>query len=384
MKVTMLCTYPLDGKLTSGSPILFERLSYYLANFKGIELHIISVGQETGKYKKNNTNIYAIKKKKLYFIPLFTPILFWKMKRIINEINPDIVHAGSTSYFYSSAVAFLQDKYPVVSTALGIVANEIKYTRKENRKYRILAWYMVIAERYLLSKIPHIIVPTPHIKSFLNKVTDAKIYTVSDGIEFERIQEFQPHKSEKPDVLFMSSLKKLKGVDILIKALPMVLRAVPDLSVYIAGSGPCEDELKSLVKELNLETHVKFLGLITDEEEKYSYYKACKIVVAPSRWDCQPFAVIEGAACGKPTIASDKSNPAFLDDGKAGFIFKSENSVELANKIIQLMRSEKLREEMGKAGLEKVRECDWNRVAEKMFEVYTKVITDFHKRKVGK
>jgi len=300
MKVTMVCSYPLNGNLWDGSPIIIDRLTYYLSRFKDIELHIITVGKENSRFKKNNFNINMIKKRKLFYIPFLTPILLWNMKRKIKEINPDIVHAGSTSFFYSCVAAFLQDKYPIVSTALGIVSEETKYTKEEYKKVRIFRWFSVIAERYLLSKIPHIIIPTSHIKSLINKMTDAKIYIVPDGIEFEKIQGFQPHKIEKPDVLFMSSLEKLKGVDILIKALPMVLNSVPDLSAYIAGTGPREDELKRLVKELNLETHVKFLGLITDEEEKYSYYKACKVVVAPSRWDCQPYAVTEGAACGKP------------------------------------------------------------------------------------
>jgi glycosyltransferase involved in cell wall biosynthesis len=383
MKVVMLCSYRLSGPLYEGSWVINAKMPYYLSRLGDIELHIITEGIENREFKKDNLYIHMLKRRKLVYVPYLSPILLWRMKCETEEINPDIVHAVSTSYFYSCVAAFLRRKYPAVLTAYGIMAKEWKYTKEEYTKIRhhLFMWVPRLCERYLLSKITNIIILTPINKSVINKMTDSKTYAVTERIEFEKIRGYPPHKSEKPDVLFMSSLEKLKGVDILIKAIPVVLNSVPDISVYIAGTGAQEWELKKQVKELNLEAHVKFLGLITDEEEKYSYYKACKVVVAPSRWDCQPYAVTEGAACGKPIIASDMSNPALLDDGKAGFIFQSENAVDLANKIIKLLRDDRLREEMGKAALEKARECDWNRIVEQLVEIYKEVIADFHERK---
>lgn len=379
MKVAMLCDYSLNY-VGSGSYVHNYMLAYHLSHTKGIELHIIMIGDENKQFKKNNLTIHMIKIRKLVSSPFLTPMLLQNMKRKVIEINPDVVHGISTSYIYSPVIASLRDKYPTVLTVYGIAAIERKYNRAEYKRARqfIADFVSIINERYVLSKIPNIIIITPALKNLISKWTKSEIYSIQDGIEFDKIQGFQPHKSEKPDILFLSSLEKLKGVDILIKAIPIVLNSVPDLSVYIAGMGPQEDELKRLVKELNLEVHVKFLGFIADEEEKYGYYKACKVVVAPSRWDCQPYAVTEGAACGKPIIASDKSNPALLDDGKAGFIFQSENAEDLANKIIKLLKDDKLRGEMGKAALEKARECDWSRIADRHVEIYKEVIADFH------
>ena len=383
MKVAMLCDYSLNY-VGSGSYVHNYMLAYHLSHIKGIELHIIMIGDENKQFKnKNNLIIHMIKRRKFGSIPFFTPMLLQNIKRKVIEINPDVVHGLSTSYIYSPVIASLRDKYPTVLTVYGIAAIERKYNRAEYKRARqfIADFVSIINERYVLSKIQNIITITPSIKNLISKWTKSKIYCVQDGIEFGKIQGFQSHKSEKTDILFLSSLEKLKGVDVLIKALPMVLNSVPDLSVYIAGRGPQEDELKRLVKELNLEAHVNFLGFISDEKEKYSYYKACKVVVAPSRWDCQPYAVTEGAASGKPIIASDMSNPALLDDGKAGFIFQSENVVDLANKIIKLLKDDKLREAMGKAALEKAKECDWNRIVDRYVEIYKEVIADFHERK---
>jgi glycosyltransferase involved in cell wall biosynthesis len=376
IKVAMLAPYLTRSK-GSGSVTDVEKTIEYLSYRDDIELHVVTIGNKNIQFKKGDLDVHVIKKSLPY--PFSIPSIVWHLRRKTIEVNPDIVHAEMTTAPYSTAAALIRNRYPTLLTVLGVVHKEIKYQKGIG-----LIFYTLLHkpnERYVISKIPHIIIITPSIKNLISKWTNSKIYVVPDGIEFEKIWGFQPRKSDNSDVLFLSSLEKLKGVDVLIKSLPMVLNSVPDLSVYIAGRGPQEAELKSLVKELNLEAHVKFLGFISDEEEKYGYYKSCKVVVAPSRWDCQPYAVTEGAACGKPIIASDMSNPALLDDGKIGFIFQSENAVDLASKIIKLLTDDKLRDEMGKAALEKAKECDWNKIADRHVEIYKEVIADFHERK---
>ena len=383
MKVVILCGYPLN-RIYTGSKIYEDKLTYHLSRIRNIELHIITIGEKNRQFKKDNLIIHTIKKRKFISIPFFHPVLLWKIKCKIMEINPDVVHAISTGYLYSTIAAFLQDKYPTVLTAYGISAREQRYYKEEYTKFYqfIFSPISIINERYCLSKIPNIIVDSLSIKDLISKWTKSKIYVVPAGIEYDKIEEIQSHNllNEGADIFIVVNLEKIKGVDILIKAIPIVVKSIPNLSVRIAGIGPQENELKTLVKKLNLEDHVKFLGFISDEE-KYQYYKACKLVVVPSRWDCQPAALFDTAASGKPVIASDMSNPGIVDDGKTGFIFKSEDIKDLASKIIVLLKDEKLREEMGKAAEEKVKQYDWSKVAERYVEIYKEAIVDFHERK---
>ena len=178
-------------------------------------------------------------------------------------------------------------------------------------------------------------------------------------------------------------MARLKGIDILINAIPTVIKSIPDhdLKVYIAGSGEEETALKRMVKDLGLDRHVMFLGFISDEEEINKYYKACKIVVVPSRLDVEPFAPLNAAASGKPAIVSDKCNSSVIGDGKTGFVFKSEDVDELSSKMVKLLTDDKLREEMGKAAMEKAREYDWSKIVDRKVEIYKEVIADFHERK---
>lgn len=387
MKLVIIRSNPLN-KVYGGATIYEDKLTYHLLHTKDIELHIITFGNENKQFRKNNLIIHTIKERKKFRI-LFLLNLIQNMKRKITEIDPDIVHAISTGYPYSPVAVFLRDEYPTVLTAYGITAKQIKYYREDYKKIQKIRTYIlslihIIKERYVLSKIPNIIVDSLSIKDLVSKWTKSKIYVVPAGIEYDEIQTIQSHTllNESPDIFFVNNLKKIKGVDILLKAIPIVIRLVPNLSVYIAGSGPQENELKALVKKLNLESNVKFLGFIPDEE-KYQYYKACKIVVVPSRWDCQPFALFDAAASGKPVIASDTSNPGIVEDGKTGFIFKSKDVEDLTSKIITLLKDEKLREEIGKAAKAKVKQYDWSKVAERYVEIYKEVIADFHERKLN-
>lgn len=383
-KVVMLCGLPLNEIIYTGSKIYEDRLTYHLSHRRGVELHIITIGKEDRQFKKDNLMMHTIKKRKFISIPFFHPLLLWKIKRKTMEINPDCVHAISTGFLYSTVAAFLQDKYPTVLTAYGIVAKEREYYREEykNIYQHIFSVFHLINERYVISKIPNIIVQTSSIKNIISKWTKSKTYIVPSGIEYEEIKKIQSDSllNESEDIFIVVNLENIKGVDILIKAVPRVTKSIPNLSVCIGGSGPQENELKALVKKLNLEDHVKFLGFIS-EEDKYRYYKACKIVVVPSRWDCQPFAPLDAAASGKPVVASRIGGiQNTVEDGKTGFLFEPENMEDLAEKIITLLKDEELRKKMGSTAKEKAKSYDWKKIAERTVEIYKEVIADFHER----
>jgi len=378
IKVAMLAHYSAHSK-RSGSVIHIEKTIRYLSYRDDVELHVVTIGNKNMQFKKGNLDVHEIKKSLPY--PFSIPSLLWFLRRKTIEINPDIVHAEGTSFSYSTVAALVRNRYPTLLTVMGVILKEIKF--KKGRINFILGMLLNKPnEKYVVSKTPHIIVQSPYIKNLIGEMTKSKIYVVPEGIECEKIQNTQQHDlNEKIDTFIAVGLVRLKGIDILIKAIPRVIKSVPDLKVYIAGSGEEEYKLKSMVKDLGLKHHVKFLGYISDEEVMNRYYKACKIVVVPSRWDVNPFAPLNAAASGKPAIVSDMCNSSVVEDGKTGFVFKSEDVEELSSKMVKLLTNDKLREEMGKAAMEKAKEYDWSKIVERKVEIYKTVIADFHERK---
>lgn len=376
MKIVIIGGYPLTQK-RSGSITHVEKLAQYISTMDDIETYVITIGKRNEQFKRANVSVHVVTLP-LFLASFLFPSAGWSVRRKVEEITPDVIHA-SGSFPYTTLAALLRNKYPILITVFSLSAKELQW---EKNAIRIMRKVLVSIpnERYVIPRIPHIIVQSHFTEGLIMERTKSRIHIVPEGVENEKIPQFQSHSllNETPDIFIVVNFRKLKGLDILIKAIPMVIRSIPDFKMCIAGSGEEEDKLKSLVKESGLEAQVKFLGFISDREEINRYYRACKIVVVPSRWDVEPSAPLDGAIWGKPSIVSERCNSSLVEDGKTGFVFKSEDVEELADKIIKLLTDDKLRGEMGKKVKEKAEEYDWRKIAEKTVEIYYDVIADFH------
>lgn len=378
IKIALLAPYLTNSKV-NGVEMQIKKLTKYLSLRGDVEPHVITFGDENEEIKKGDLNIHVIKKiiKRLPSSLLIFQVLF--LKRKIIEINPDIVHSLGSHMPYSTVAALVRNKYPTLLTVYGIGSIEIEF--KKGIDFIFSRLIALPHTKYVLSKVPNIIAVSLHVKNLINDVTKSRIYVIPNGIDFEDIRNVQPHKStEYPYILYIGGLYKIKGIDILLNAVPKIREKISNPHIYIAGSGPEEGNLKKLVKELNIEESVKFLGFIS-EEDKFKFYLSSKIAVVPSRWDSLPTTLLEAMACGRSIIASNVGGILeVIEDGENGLLFESGNVEDLADKIIMLLKDEELREEMGKAAKEKAKSYDWKKIAERTVEIYKEVIADFHER----
>lgn len=360
-----------------------NKLIHYLSDRPDVDLSLITVVSRNEDTKQGSLNTLSIKVKRPSSLSIFLALPSIKHKLL--EISPDIVHVIQAEN-HSLAAVSVRDKFPTLLTVVGITAREYKFYinyRSIGGIYSYIYANLIGKRResYVLSKISNIIVESSHNKNIIAEMTNSKIFVIPDGIEFGLIQNIQPDSNRKLDIFCIGDLHPGKGVDLLIKAVPIIVNPIPYFHLAIAGEGRQENELRNLVKKLRLEEYVKFLGFIS-EEEKFQCYKACKFTVVPSRWDFSPITIYEAMACGKPVIASTQTNSEILKDGETGLLFESENVEDLANNILTLLQDDALRERMGKIALERAKECDWSKIAEKTVEVYRDVIANFHERKV--
>ena len=157
-----------------------------------------------------------------------------------------------------------------------------------------------------------------------------------------------------------------------LKALPEVLKIIPNLIYLIGGTGPTRKPLESLVKSLNLKDLVKFLGYIP-KEDLSSYYHLSDMFIMPNRevgTSVEGFGIvfIEANACKKPVIAG-RSGGALdaVVDGKTGLLVNPEDHSDIAKALIKLLSNEKLAKQMGEIGYNRVKnELTWERIVSKM------------------
>lgn len=373
IKVVMLGPYLDEIRKYDSIAIHVNKLTNCMLHMENIELHVITIGDKNMQFKESNSNVHMIKKSTYY--PLYIPSAVMCLKRKIMEIDPDVVHAQGTSTPYSTTAALVCKEYPTLLSVRGIAAKQLKFSAGHNVIYNSIER---INEKYALSTIPNIIVTSPHSKDVIRKMTHSNIYVIPNGIDFDEIQKVRAEDRLKhPAILFVGGLGKVKGIDVLLNAVPIIRKKIPNLHIYIAGSGSEEGNLKKLVKALNIEENVTFWGFISGDE-KYAYYKSADIYVQPSRYETFGVVLLEAMACGKPVVASKVGGiPFVVEDGKTGLLFESENVDELAEKIVHLLRDKELRAKMGEAGRERAREFTWERSAEMTVDVYKEVIEKY-------
>ncbi len=366
--VAMLGQYPLNN-IYGGVEMHFYQLAHHIALLDNVELHIVTLGCNNEQFEENGIKYHIIEKSS--FRP-FRILDIVKLRKEILKIKPDILHVQGTSIIYIPVATLIGNNYPVLLTVHGLVKSAVRFERGVHRF--ISKVIRIPLEKYAISKIQNIVVCSPAMESLVSNMTNSKIYVIPNGINLEDIDDVKPLELNPPNILFVGLLWNVKGVDILLNAVPIIKKSIPDLSVYIVGSGPCENELKKLVKELDIEENIKFLGFISGKE-KYSYYTSADICVFPSRHEAFGITLLEAMACGKPVVASNVGGiPYVVEDGKTGLLFEGGNVEDLAEKVIALLNDEKLRDKMGKAGRERVKDFTWDKIAEQTVSVYKEIV----------
>jgi phosphatidylinositol alpha-1,6-mannosyltransferase len=184
-------------------------------------------------------------------------------------------------------------------------------------------------------------------------------------------------RSQDRVILTIGSLVARKGHDMVIRALPMVLRAIPDTTYLIVGDGPCRRDLEAQARELGVAERVVFAGQVCDAELP-DYYALSDVFIMASREqveDCtvEGFGIVylEANACGKPVIGGRSGGvPDAVQDGETGLLVDPRSPEKIARALISLLSDRTRAARMGRVGRARVvQEFSWSRMAEQVYHV---------------
>lgn len=161
----------------------------------------------------------------------------------------------------------------------------------------------------------------------------------------------------EPRLVAVGRLAEQKGFDRLLRSMPAIVSAVPDVHLDILGAGPAEHELLTLVDSLDLSEHVTLHGHV-DRTEVGRLLDRSRLVVAPSRYEGLPYAALEAAGHGRAIVATGVAGlDEVVDDGVTGVVVDNERIDDdpqlLADAIISLLAEHGRCVEMGRAGRER-------------------------------
>lgn len=208
-------------------------------------------------------------------------------------------------------------------------------------------------------------------KFFGDNVCDhKKIVILYNGVI---VPEYHKENYSDNNVLFLGRLGERKGSFDLLKAIPNILKEVPDAHFYFGGDGDIEQSQK-IINENGLQDQVTLLGWVRNEE-KEEYLKKCSTFILPSYHEGMPMAVLEAMSYGLATVSTKVGGiPRIIDDKNNGFLITPGDIGEITASLLLLLKDAQLKERMALAGRNTIE----NRfsaqvVVNKLVEIYQSV-----------
>ncbi len=148
----------------------------------------------------------------------------------------------------------------------------------------------------------------------------------------------------------LDASERYKRIDLVIEAMPAVLREVPDAFYVVVGDGSDRERLEALAVERGVRDRVHFAGRVTDEDLP-SYYEACDLFVLPSLQEGFGIVFLEAMHYGKPCVGAMAGGvEEVVEEGRTGLLIHPDDAEGLARCLVCVLTSESLRTSMGAAG----------------------------------
>jgi glycosyltransferase involved in cell wall biosynthesis len=188
--------------------------------------------------------------------------------------------------------------------------------------------------------IKHLEIEERKINMVYNGV-DTKIFSTPGKEEFET-------RYAKPTVLYIGRMVSKKGIHVLIKAMPEVLRVFPEARFLFVGGGNIP-LYKEIIKKMGIsERNFSFVGHL-GYFERPRIMREATVVVNPSFFENCSLSILEAMSCGNAVVASNVGgNPEIIETGKNGLLVPAFDHASLAESINSLLRDENFSRKLGK------------------------------------
>ncbi|MGA6984370.1 MAG: glycosyltransferase [Candidatus Sulfotelmatobacter sp.] len=271
-------------------------------------------------------------------------------------------------WYPEGLIAYLAEVRPLI-----ILAHGAELLPPENRWRRSL-WKAL--QRLVLERADLVIANSEYTKQLVSNVAPkANLQTIPLAVDLDH---FAPGDRRAAKETFgvvgkhilctVSRIHRYKAHDTVLRALAALAPHEREEVIYlIAGTGPYETELRRLATELGVESKVRWLGFVS-EEDLPQVYRASDLFVlctrdAPEERAVEGFGLVflEAQACGTPVVGTRTGGiPAAIRDGEGGWLIEPEDSQKLTEIIRQLVRSPELFRAAGEQARRRVaREGSW-------------------------
>ena len=364
----------------------------------GHDVRVIAPGYRFKNYieKQNNVTVYRTRGVTL---PLymrskyhFSPFPIFKINKIIKDFKPDIVNVCSPYPIgVSTHICARKQDIPIIGSIHLLPDNMITpflqfrfHTKLEEIFWKYLVKYF--------NRVDWAVIPTQTgLDMYKEQGLKTKVTPISNGINSKIFNpkndgEYLREKYNLPKeniVLFAGRINEEKNLDVLIKAIPHVLEKINAHFLIVGGGGDYKKTLKNLGKRLKVGKNMTFTDFL-DWDDYPNIYGVADLFAIPSEAELQSIVTLEAVASGLPVVVVNKGALPELASSGNGFIFESQNSKDMASKIVKILSDDKLRKEMSKKSLELVKKHTMQSVAKQYIKAYENAINAYNKKKISK
>ena len=376
MKITIISTYfphPRRGSYY-GAERYIENLAIYLKKI-GNDVKIVTTFWNGGKRHD-----------------------YFKGIPILRVLDSKTVFGNFGSGFFLEYITFGLNLYRnknfkfYKDSDIVILKNAIPFTRYFKRKRIPLIYiffhikmnpFLHYYERNLFKQHKDIIAISNSSKTNLIDVfglKGKKIKVIPAGIDEKKFnpsnRSIQIRKKYGNNILLYSGLFiTRKKIPVLLRAMTYITKEIPDTHLILTGSGECLNEWKGLSISLGIQKNTVFLGFV-EEKELVKYYASSDVFVLPSVSEGFGQVLLEAMASGTPVICADVP-PMSEIVGDGGLTFKADDSKDLAQKIIYLLKNREELARLKENALKIAMTYKWSEIA-KFYNNYLKNIIKLH------
>ena len=284
----------------------------------------------------------------VFLLPFRRPIdpwLTWPIYRLVKRESVDLVNTHSSVDSWTASVAARLVKVPVIRTRhLGVPIKRDPFSRLV---YTHLADRIITTGEAIRRLLIHDL-----------KLDPSTLVSIPTGIDLDR---FDPNKVERGAVRrelglgedaalvgIVAVLRSGKDHGIFLKAIPLVVKAVPSARFVIAGDGPQRRRIVELIAEMGLG---RFTLMVGHREDIPELLAAFDVVVSTSKTEGIPQSLIQALAMERPVVATDVGGvPEVIRDGKSGLLVPPGDHEALASAIVRLLLEDETALGLGRQG----------------------------------
>ena len=372
-------------KTVGGPPTILKALNKELIK-KGYEITVLTFGKKI-ETKEYPYSVKAVCDKWPSFIKSFLFLIKGLILSLKSDIiyNQDLYTPGFTGLIIKKIL-----KKKLVTRFVGDSAWEIALNRGETtddimdfqiNKYSKIVERRKKTRKKILENSDKVIVVSNFLKKLAMKigVQEERIKVIYNSIDFldiigdSKVDLKKELNITDKVILTNARLTPWKGVDMLIKIMPQLIKKYEKIRFIIISEGPERKNLEKLAVDLDVEEHVFFAGRVS-RELVVEYLKISDVFVLNTNYEGMSHVLLEAMKVGVPIITTKAGgNPETIKDKETGLLIDYRDKVQWIDAINKILDNPELSEKLVNNAKEDLKRFNWDNLVQETIKIFEEI-----------